>query len=378
MAWNTPGKGDNNDSSSGGSGGRNPWPPRKGGRGGRGGGGGGVDDILQRIGDFFGGGGGPLRWIPVVVALWLVFSCFVLITEQERGVVLRFGAYARTMSPGPGLKLPWPIESVTKVNATQSQAFSDSVPVFTSDGNIVTVELNVQYRVDNPQQFLFGTRDARQVLEQAALSAVREQVGRSDVDTVLNNRAILIGPITSRLQAALNVYQTGLKITEVNLQNARPPEQVKDAFDEAQRASADKQTAINQAQAYAAKVVPEARGEAARLRAGAIGYKTSLIARATGDAQRFSMLLQQYRGAPEVTRKRLWLEAVQEVLAHNRKVVGGDSRQLLYLQMPAARDPGTGAAASAPTPELIAPTVTSTPDDGNTRKGRGDGRGGSR
>lgn len=385
MAWNTPGKGGpakggpgngNNESPSGGSGGdRNPWKPRTGGRGG------GFDDILDRLRGLFGGGGGsgigaPMRWIPVLVALWLVFSCFVLVTEQERGVVLRFGAYSRTMSPGPGFKLPWPIETVTKVNATQSQAFSDSVPVFTSDGNIVTVELNVQYRVGDPQLFLFGTRDARQVLEQAALSAVREQVGRSDVDTVLNNRAVLVGPVTRRLQAALNAYKTGLIISEVNLQNARPPEQVKDAFDEAQRASADKQTAINQAQAYAAKVVPEARGEAARLRAGAIGYKTSAIARATGDAQRFSMLLQQYRGAPEVTRKRLWLETVQEVLANNRKVVGGDSRQLLYLPVAPAREPA--ATQSAPPPELIAPTVTATPDDGSTRKGRSEGRGGNR
>jgi membrane protease subunit HflK len=373
MAWNTPGKGNSNDSSSGdGSGGnRNPWKPRRGGRGG-----GGFDGLLERLRGFFGSGpgGSPLRWIAVVFGLWLVFSSFTLITEQERGVVLRFGKFDRIMQPGPNLKLPWPLETVTKVNATQSQAFSDSVPVFTSDGNIVTVELNVQYRVGDPRQYLFGTRDAKQVLEQAALSAVREQVGRSDVDTVLNNRAQLVAPVSRRLQAALNAYRTGLVITEVNLQNARPPDQVKDAFDEAQRATADKQTAINQAQAYAAKIVPEARGEAARLRAGAIGYKTSAIARATGDAQRFSLLLEQYRTAPEVTRKRLWLETVQDVLAQNRKVVGGDSRQLLYLPVQPAGGQSAPAPAAPPV-EMIAPTVTTTPET-PSRQPRSSGRDG--
>ncbi len=369
MAWNTPGNNDNNQDSSGG-GKRNPWKPR--------GSGGGLDQILDRLrGMFDGGSGGPARWIVGLLAVILLFNCFVLISEQQRGVVLRFGKFDRIMQPGANLKLPWPIEQVSKVNATQSQAFTDSVPVFTSDGNIVTVELNVQYRISDPKLYLFGTRNAKQVLEQASLSAVREQVGRSDVDTVLNNRVVLVEPVRKRLQAALNAYGTGLIISEINLQNARPPDQVKDAFDEAQRASADKQTSINQAQAYAAKIVPEARGDAARLRASSIGYKTSAIARATGDATRFSLLLAQYRNSPDVTRKRLWLETVQEVLAENRKVVGGDSRQLLYLPMPQGRN--TAATTPAvPPPEVIAPAVTATPDPardarperGSDRQGR--------
>ena len=359
MAWNTPGGSSGKD-------GRNPWQRRRGG----------FDRFLDPLRGLFGDGGGQgnvARWVGVIAALWLVFNCFVLVTEQQRGVVLRFGQFARVLQPGPHFKLPWPIESVTKVNATQSQAFSDTVPVLTRDKNMVKVELNVQYRVNDPKLFLFGTRDARKVLEQAALSAVREQVGRSDLDTVLNARGALTSSVRSRLQVALDAYRTGLVVNELNLQNARPPEEVKDAFDEAQRASADKQTAINQAQAYAARVVPEARGEAARLRTTAAGYKTASIARATGDAQRFSLLLDQYQGAPDVTRKRLWLETVQQVLSQNRKVVGGDSRQLIYVPMAGANATAPAAPPVLPA-DIAAPSVNATGDIRPERSERPSGR----
>lgn len=372
MAWNTPGN--NNDSSSGSGGNRSPWKPRQTGRGG----GGGMDDIVARLRGFFdgAGGGNPLRWIAGLVVLWLIFSCFVLVTEQQRGVVLQFGKYSRTMSPGPGFKLPWPIESVYKVNATEIKNYSDSVPILTSDENIVQVEINVQYRISDARLSLFGTRDAEEMLKQAALSSVREQVGRSTLDTVLGARDALAVAARTRLQKSLQTYNTGLAVTELNLPNARPPEEVKPAFDDVNSAQQDKDRLISEARAYAAKIVPEARGEAARTRTVAEGYKTASIARATGDASRFTSLLQQYRGAPEVTRKRLWLETVQKVLADNRKIVGGDSRQLLYL--PVA--PGRGAAptgAEAPPPELIAPTVTATPEEPTTaRKARSAGRNG--
>ncbi|MFZ2754953.1 MAG: FtsH protease activity modulator HflK [Lysobacteraceae bacterium] len=378
MAWNTPGN-KNDDSSSGSGGGnqRSPWKPRQNGRGG----GGGLDDILARLRGIFDGGGGnhPLRWGLAAVGLWLLFSSFVLVTEQERGVVLRFGKFARTMDPGPSFKLPWPIESVYKVNATEIKNYSDSVPVLTSDENIVQVEINVQYRISDPRLALFGTRDAEEMLKQAALSSVREQVGRSTLDTVLGARDALAVAARVRLQKSLQNYKTGLAVTELNLPNARPPEEVKPAFDDVNSAQQDKDRLISEARAYAAKVVPEARGEASRTRTVSEGYKTASIARATGDATRFTLLLQQYRNAPDVTRKRLWLETVQKVLADNRKIVGGDSRQLLYL--PVA--PGRGAASvtnEAPPPELIAPTVTATPEEPTTaRKARSAGRnGGSR
>ena len=356
MAWNIPGGSSNKD-------GRNPWQRK-------GGGGGVIDNLLDPLrGLFGGGGGGPGRWIAVVAVLWLAYNCFVLITEQQRGVVLRFGTFARVMQPGPHLKLPWPVERVIKVNATQSQAFNDTVPVLTSDGNMVSVEVNVQYRINDPQLYLFGTRDAKGVLEQAALSTVRELVGRSKLDTVLNARGELTGAVSQRLQRSLDTYRTGLLVSGLTLQNARVPEQVKDAFDEAQRADADRKTAINQAEAYAAKVVPEARGAAAQLRTSAEGYKTTSIARATGDAQRFSLLLDQYQTAPEVTRKRLWLETVQQVLSENRKVIGGDGRQLIYVPMPGGNAPAATTMPPLLSPDLVAPTVNASNNDARPERG---------
>jgi len=344
MAWNIPGKNSNGGKPGNG---RGPWRPGNGGLGG----------LFSRLNAVFGGGpgGGYGRWIGIALLLWLALNSFVLVTEQQRGVVLRFGQFVRTMQPGPHLKWPWPIESVTKVNATQIKTFSDNVPVLTSDENIVRVEINVQYRVGDPKLYLFGTRDADQVLQQAALSAMREQVGRSDLDTVLGARNALAISARQQLQSSLQAYRTGLVVTELNLPNARPPDEVKPAFDDVNSAQQDKDRLTSEARAYAAKVVPEARGEAARVRTAAEGYKAASVARASGDAQRFTLLLEQYQAAPEVTRKRLWLETVQQVLAGNRKVVGGDGRQLIYVPLA-----GQGASSAAPTvlpADVIAPTV---------------------
>jgi membrane protease subunit HflK len=316
MAWNTPGS-DNGDP------GRRPRRNR----------GFAPTDLLARLKAMFDGSGGPVRWVPLLIGIWLVFSTFVLVSEQQRGVVLRFGQFARVLAPGPHFKLPWPIERVAKVNATQIKTFTQTVPVLTSDENIVNVDLNVQYRVTDPELYLFGTRDADEVLKEASLSTVREMVGRSDLDTVLGARNALAVAARTRLQASLQAYRTGLAVTELNLPNARPPDEVKPAFDDVNSAQQDKDRVISEARAYAAMVVPEARGEAARIRATAEGERLSAIARATGDAQRFSLLVEQYKAAPDVTRKRLWLETVQEVLAENRTIVGGDSRQLIYVPM---------------------------------------------
>ena len=355
MAWNTPGS-DNGD---------RPGRPRRRGFG--------PQDLFDRARGLFdgGAGGNPLRWLALALALWVVFSSFVLIAEQERGVVLRFGQFARMMEPGPHLKMPWPIERVIKVNATQIKTFSDNVPVLTADENIVQVEINVQYRISSPQQYLFGTRDADAVLTQAALSAVRELVGRSTLDTVLGARNAIAVAARTNLQRSLDAYRTGIVVTELNLPNARPPDEVKPAFDDVNSAQQDKDRVISEARAYAAKVVPEARGDAARVRATSEGYKTATVARATGDAQRFSLLVEQYKGAPDVTRKRLWLDTVQDVLAQNRAIVGGDSRQLLYVPMaPASGGASTSpSAAPALTPEIPAP-VTATEGTRPTRAGR--------
>ena len=327
--------------------------------------GGGFGRLLDKLPDF--GGGSPLRWVGIALALWLAFNCFVLIAEQQRGVVLRFGMFDRVMQPGPSFKLPWPVERVIKVNATQIKNYEDRVPVLTSDENIVEVAVNVQYRVADPKLYLFGTRDGDEVLRQAALSTVREQVGRSTLDTVLGAREQLAVGARERLQKSLEAYRTGLVVTELNLPDARPPQQVKPAFDDVNSAQQDKERLISESRAYAAKVVPEARGQAARVRTVAEGYKTAEIARATGDAERFSLLVAQYKGAPEVTRKRLWLETVQDVLARNRKIVGGDGRQLIYVPM----DGGAKQApAQAVLPELLSPTVEAAAPEAQARPGR--------
>jgi len=368
MAWNIPGKNDNDqppERERPGGNGRNPWPPKR-----RRSGGGGVGDRLR---DLFGGGAGggsgnPLRWIGIALALWLVFNCFVLIGEQQRGVVLRFGETARIMQPGPNFKLPWPIERVIKVDATTVRTFSNSVPVLTRDENIVIVSFNVQYRVSDPELYEFGTQNAARVLEHVSQSVVRELIGRADLDTALNARGPLSVAASTALQASLTAYRTGLSVTEVNLQDARPPEEVKPAFDEVNSAQQTNERLVNEARAYAARVVPEARGEAARLRTTAEGYKTAAVARATGDAERFSLLVAEYRNAPEVTRKRLWLETVQEVVAKNRRIVGGDGRQLIYVPMT-----GQGGGATQPPvlpQEVISPPVSSTPDSTLPRPAR--------
>ena len=349
MAWNKPGgsSGSNN----------------------RGGNRGGLGDLLNRLPSFGGGmsEGSVLRWVLVGLALWLAFNCFVLVTEQQRGVVLRFGQFDRVMQPGPNLKLPWPVERVIKVNATQIKTFNDTVPILTRDENIVSVEINVQYRVSDAQLYLFGSRNADAVLSEATLSAVREQVGKSDLDTVLSARSALSVSSKQRLQEAMERYKTGLVITELNLPNARPPEEVKPAFDDVNSAQQDKDRAKNEAEAYASKIVPEARGQAARVRTVAEGYKTASIARATGDAERFTLLVAQYKAAPEVTRKRLWLETLQQVMAGNRKVVGGDSRQLIYVPMDGAKG-AMPAPATAIVPDLVSPMVNVTDD--SVRNGR--------
>jgi membrane protease subunit HflK len=249
------------------------------------------------------------------------------------------------------------------------------VPVLTKDENIVTVSLNVQYRISDPRLYLFGSRNADEVLKQAAQSAVREQVGRSDLDTVLGVRGPLGSSAKERLQASLDSYRTGLVVTELNLPDARPPTEVQPAFDEVNSAQQVRESLVNQAQAYAAKVVPEARGEAARLRTTADGYKTAAVARATGDAARFSLLQEEYKSAPDVTRKRLWLETVQHVLAQNRKVVGGDGKQLIYVPMPAQNGAPAASAPAVLPNEIVMPAIQSTaPSIPSERPARPTGR----
>jgi membrane protease subunit HflK len=351
MAWNQPGKG-----------GKPAW----GGKGG--GGGGGLDGLFQRLRDFMGGGGGnPLAWVLPLLGLFLVFNSFKLVDERQRGVVLRFGEFSRVMIPGPNVKWPWPIETVTIVPTTDVVELSDQVRVLTRDENLIDIKFNAQYRRTDPQMFLYGSIEPEQTLKDAAESAVREVVGRNTMDTVLFDRAALVTEAKEKLQESLDLYRTGLEVVNFNLQDARPPEEVKQAFDDAISAREDKNKYENEARAYASKVVPEARGRAARLRTEAEGYRAAVIARAQGDAERFSLLAAQYRLAPEVTRKRLYLETMQEVLRSNRKVVSGDDGNILYLPVGGAASPASPPAGGPvtrlpPTQADVLPASSSDPE----------------
>lgn len=363
MAWNTPGSSEPPSRHR---------PNRSGGRG---------DSLLtqlrNRLDGLLGSGGGrgigggiggiPKPMLLAALALLVILNTVVLVTEQERAVVLRFGAYARSLAPGLHLKAPWPIESVTTINATKINSLTKTVPVLTNDENIVQVEVNVQYRVKDAKQYLFGTRDADQVLEQAALSTVREQVGHNTLDTVLGSRGALAVSARANLQKSLDAYRTGIAVTELNLPNARPPEEVKPAFDDVNSAQQDKDRLISIAQAYKAKVVPEARGQAANTRTIAEGYKQSVVANATGDAARFDEIVPAYKAAPEATRKRMWLDTVSEVVRQNRVVVSGDSKPIIYVP-----DKPTTAPQAATAPAVVESLTEETGAVRATRPARGE------
>jgi membrane protease subunit HflK len=332
MAWNEPGGGQ-----------RDPWNSKR-----PGGGNHGLDALLKRLQARLGKHGGPGGIITIVLALvlaWLLLSSATVIDARQAGVVLRFGQYSRTLPPGFHFKLPRPVETVTKVETTRVRSLQDSVRMLTRDENIITIDFTVQYQVSDARAYLFAVDDVEDTIAAASEAAVRSVIGRSDMDTILSGEgAALVGEASQALQKTLDAYHCGLLVTAVSFQNVSPPAEVKDAFDDVNKAREDKQSIENGALAYANKVVPVARGDAARIAAEAAGYKAERIARAQGDAARFDLLLKEYKAAPEVTRKRLWLETMEQVMAGNRKVVdGSDGRTIINLPPAPAASPATAA-----------------------------------
>ncbi|HEY2347103.1 MAG TPA: FtsH protease activity modulator HflK [Xanthomonadaceae bacterium] len=359
MAWNLPGKGGSD------KGGKDPWkgrdPDRETDAF--------IDRLKQGLGRMFGGepgddDAGPrfALWIGILVAVWVAFGSVVLVNQNQGGVVLRYGQFNRVMTPGMNLKWPWPIETVVKVDATSVRSASDSVRMLTNDQNIVQVDYYVQYTVSDPRLFLFGNSEPEKTLQQAAESVVREVVGASTMDDALKGQGEMrTARARERLQAALDQYRTGLLVSDFTVKNARPPQEVKEAFDDVSRAQQDKDKAINLARAYASDVIPRARGQAASLRTGAEGYKEAIIAEAQGNAQRFILLDEQYHKAPEVTRKRLYLETMEDVLKGSPKVVAGRGNNTIYLpseHMPG--DAGTSSASAESPQPVTLPAVAAT------------------
>lgn len=344
MAWNQPGN-RNND----------PWrgkdPNRE------------VQAFVDKLRGMFGGGGAgggrggadgfnPLYLIGGLLLVWLVFNSFKLIDERDRGVVLRFGEYSRMMEPGANFKLPWPIERVIVVQAQDVGAVEEQMLALTRDENLVEIGYNVQYTITNPEDFLFGTRTPRDLLQQFTESAVREAIGNADLETALNKRDELTANVQKVVQDSLDKYRTGLTINQLVLPVAAPPAAVKAAFDDVIAAEQDAQRFQNVAQAYEGQVVPRARGQASRTLAAANGYREAVVARAEGEAQRFELLLAEYRKAPEVTRKRLYLETVQQVLSTNPRIIAGASGNTLLLQ-PTSQGGGAAAGDTSAAPPLL-------------------------
>jgi membrane protease subunit HflK len=247
---------------------------------------------------------------------------------------MRFGQYVTTLQPGPHIRFPRPIEEVVKVNVERIQTLTADSVMLTGDENIVDVELAMQYRVNDPKSYLFLIADPDVSVQRVTESAIRDIIGQSTLDFVITEgRAEIATGAQDLIQSILDTYQSGIEITSVNMQPAKPPEQVKAAFDDAIKAREDEQRKINEAEAYRNEVVERAAGEAARIRLDAEGYKERVISQAEGEASRFNQLLTEYEKAPQVTRRRLYLEAIEEVMSDTTKVImdndGGSS--LMYL-----------------------------------------------
>lgn len=361
MPWNEPGKGSGN-------GQKDPWnkgssqPPD-------------LDEVFAKLQRKFkgmfggnsggsgnqssgGGGFGGFGIVAIIaVLLWILVTTPHVVDQAERGVVTRFGEFVRVTEPGLKFTWPAPIERIYKVNVSSVRSVSNEGTMLTSDENIIAVAYSVQYQVIDPMAYLFQVRNPEEVLTLSAESALREVVGANKLNYILETGRGAIGSETRQLlQGMLDRYQTGISISNLNLGDVKPPAQVKPAFDDVIKADKDRQSFINEAQAYANEVVPESRGQAARILEEAQGYKATVTAEATGSAERFLLQLNAYKQAPEVTRDRLYLDSIEGVFASNRKLlldVDSDGN-IFYL-------PLSGADASqAPLPPLRSAANTGT------------------
>ncbi|MGM0766915.1 MAG: FtsH protease activity modulator HflK [Pseudomonadota bacterium] len=348
MAWNEPG-GNRNDNDPWGTGGgrrgNDQGPPdldealKKGldklnkllgGKGNRSGGSGGGSSTGSG-----GGFGAILALAGILVVGYVIFQSFYTVDEQERAVVLRFGEFSRTENPGLRFKVPL-IDDVTKVRVTNVRTAQSSGQMLTQDENLVTVDLQVQYRVGDAKAYVLNIRDSNEALAFATDSALRHEVGSSTLDQVLTEgRAELAVRVEQRLQTFLRDYGAGLEIVRVNVESTQPPDAVQDAFREVQRAREDEQRVKEEAETYRNKVVPEARGQAQRMIEEALAYKEEVIERANGETSRFLAMLDVYQAAPEVTRERMYLQALEGVMSSTSKVLVDteSSGNMMYLPL---------------------------------------------
>ncbi len=331
MAWNEPGNNNSN----------NPWnrqkPPQD------------LEQLLKQLGQkiiaFFGGGNSnnssnTTAILALVllgggaIALW---NSVWTINEGERGVVLLFGKYHKTMQPGLNITWPAPISTVYKVDVQKIRSMAHSGEMLTEDKNLVNLNYTVQYivREDEVNHYLFRLANPETTVRQAAESAVRQVAGTSTMDHIINeNRTDVILSIMKNLQKMLDDYQSGIKVTKFNITEVHPPEAVKAAFNDVIKAREDQKTYINEANQYARKALPIAEGQALQIVQNAEAYKVAVITEAEGRARQFDLIREQYEKAPQVTRQRLYLETMESVLQENPKIItSGDGNNLMYLPL---------------------------------------------
>ena len=283
-----------------------------------------------------------------VLVIWSATG-FYIVSENERAVILRFGEYQRTAMPGhPGWHLPRPLETHETINFTGIRSVEKRTTMLTKDENIVELAFSVQYRIKSAEDYLFNVENpdipgdrtcrfgSRSTICGVLDSAIRDVVGKNEMDYILREGRTEISNETETLmQGVLDSYEAGIQVTTVNLQDSQPPDAVQDAFQDATKAREDMERYKNEAQAYANEIVPKARGEAARMIQDALAYKERVIANAEGDADRFKKLLIEYKRAPEVTKKRLYMDALESVLSNSSKLMidikSGNNLMLLPL-----------------------------------------------
>jgi membrane protease subunit HflK len=358
MAWNDP---DGNE--------RDPWGGRRHDQGPPD-----LDEVVrklqERLSRLFGGKPGPqqegpdnnLVWgvLGVLLVGFLLWDMVYRIDPAERGVVLRFGKYVSILEPGPHVRLPRPFEEVRKINVERIETLTTSSAMLTGDENIVDVEVAVQYRITDAVDYLFKISDPETSVQHIAESAIRDVIGQSKLDFVITEgRAEIATQAQALSQEMLDHYQSGVMITSFNMQPAKPPEEVKAAFDDATKAREDQHRKINEGEAYRNEVVERAAGEGARIRLDAEGYKSRVVSQAEGEAARFTALLAEYEKAPAVTRKRLYMDAMEEVMAGTSKVVTDNKGGSNIVYLPLDKMIGRNATAGdAPAAAEAAPTET--------------------
>jgi membrane protease subunit HflK len=335
MAWNEPG------------GGKDPWGGNSGNAGPPD-----IDEALnklkEKLAKFGGGSGGGsskglLPVIFMVLAIIWGLLGFYQVDEKEQAVVLRLGKYSDTLGSGLQWNPPF-IDSVTTVRVTEERQYQARGLMLTQDENIVEISLTVQYNIANAKDFVLSIKNPVRSLEHATDSALRHVVGSTGLDGVISTGREEVAVSTAeKLQDLLNVYTSGINVVKINIEEARPPTEVRAAYDDVIKAREDLERLVNEAQAYSNGVIPEARGEAQRLREEAEGYLSQVVSKSEGEAKRFTSLLKEYKKAPRVTRERLYLDAIEQVMSNSTKILvdteGGNN--MLYLPLDKLMQQGT-------------------------------------